>query len=247
MTKIFVTVVFLMSLAIASMNVVAQSESRGDLLKEIETKRTELTALEKKFLAPSTEDRAAYSELLRQPDTGLIRLLPRETYGDNNYKNKKSLTIQGGGAYYSFSRLTHEYGFGEDIELQQGYLSVGFAGANFGMLTKLGDLRLEEITLEHQGARFMAAYLPPGELAKARVEQRRFSGPGITVDNELYQARVTAEINTAYLLRSINYDNSDVLVAFRVVRKDTDGSLIIAWKMLKNYEKPVLARNMSEQ
>ena len=246
MTKIFVTVVFLMSLAIASMNVVAQSESRGDLLKEIETKRTELAALEKKFLAPSTEDRAACAELLRQPDTGLIRLLPREIYGDNNYKNKKSLTLQGGGAYYSFSRLTHEYGYGSDIELQMGYLSVGFAGANFGMLTKLGDLRLEEITLEQPGAHFMAAYLPPGELAKARVEQRRF-GAGITVDNELYQARMPAEINTAYLLRSINYDTSDVLVAFRVIRKDTDGSLIIAWKLLKNYEKPVLARNMSEQ
>lgn len=246
MTKIFVTVVFLMSLAIASMNVVAQSESRGDLLKEIETKRTELAALEKKFLAPSTEDRAACAELLRQPDTGLIRLLPRETYGDNNYKNKKSLTLRGGGAYYSFSRLTHEYGYGSDIELQMGYLSVGFAGADFGILTKLGDLRLEEITLEHQGAHFMAAYLPPGELAKARVEQRRF-GAGITVDNEHYQERMPAEINTAYLLRSINYDTSDVLVAFRVIRKDTDGSLIIAWKLLKNYEKPVLARDMSEQ
>jgi len=247
MTKIFVTVVFLMSLAIASMNVVAQSETRGDLLREIETKRIELAALEKKFLAPSTEDRAAYSELLRQPDTGLIRLLPRETYGDNNYKNKKSLTIRGGGAYYSFSRLTHEYGYGSDIELQQGYLSAGFAGADFGILTKLGDLRLEEITLEHLGAHFMATYLPPGELAKALVEQRRFGGPGIIVDNELYQARVPAEIKTAYLLRSINYDTSDVLVAFRVIRKDTDGSLIIAWKLLKNFEKPVLARNMSEQ
>jgi len=242
MTRIFVTVVFLLSLAIASMNVVAQSETRGDLLKEIETKRSELAALEKKFLAPSAEDRADCADLLRQPDTGLIRLLPR----DNNYKNKKSLTLRGGGAYYSFSRLTHEYGYGSDIELQMGYLSVGFAGADFGMLTKLGDLRLEEITLEHQGARFMAAYLPPGELAKARVEQRRF-GAGITVDNELYQERLPAEINTAYLLRSINYDTSDVLVAFRVIRKDTDGSLIIAWKLLKNFEKPVLARNMSEQ
>ena len=245
MTKIFVIVVFLMSLAVASMNALAQSESRDDLLKEIVTKRTELTALEKKFLAPSTEDRAAYPELLRQPDTGLIRLLPRETY-DDNYKNKKSLTLRGGGAYYSFSRLTHEYGQGSDIGLEMGYLSGMFAGADIGILTKLGDLRLEEITLEHQGARFMAAYLPPGELPKARVEQRRF-GAGITVDNELYQARLPAEINTAYLLRSINYDRSDVLVAFRVIRKDTDGSLIIAWKLLKNYEKPVLARNMIEQ
>jgi hypothetical protein len=72
--------------------------------------------------------------------------------------------------------------------LQQGYLSVGFAGADYGMLTKLGDVRIEEITLEHPGARFMAAYIPPSELAKARLEYKRFGGAGITVDNELYQS-----------------------------------------------------------
>ncbi len=233
MTKILVIAVFLLSLPLTSLNVFAQSESRGDLLKEIEMKRTELSALEKQFLAPSAEDRADYAELLRELDTGLIRLLPRETLG-------------GGGAYYSFARLTHEYGYGSDIELQQGYLSVGFAGADYGMLTKLGDVRIEEITLEHPGARFMAAYIPPSELAKARLEYKRFGGAGITVDNELYQARVPAEINTTYLLRSINYDTSDVLVAFRVVRKDTDGSLILVWRLLKNYTKPILARNTNE-
>jgi hypothetical protein len=94
MTKILVIAVFLLSLPLTSLNVFAQSESRGDLLKEIEMKRTELSALEKQFLAPSAEDRADYAELLRERDTGLIRLLPRETYGNNDYKNKKSLTLR---------------------------------------------------------------------------------------------------------------------------------------------------------
>ena len=35
---------------------------------------------------------------------------------------------------------------------------------------------------------------------------------------------------------------SDVLVAFRVVRFDNDGSAIIAWKLLKSFSKPQLNR-----
>src|SRR5712691_1621949 len=105
----------------------AQAPSREAVLQEIQVKRAELQALEKKLLAPSEEDRAAYAEFLRQPDTGLIRLLPREVY--DQFPNKAAkLTIRGGGAYYSFARLTHEYGYGSDIELASGHLSVGFAG-----------------------------------------------------------------------------------------------------------------------
>jgi hypothetical protein len=248
MKRIFIAILFIAGLSMTSTNVFAQSESRDDVIKQIETKRAELSALEKNFLSPSAEDRAAYAEFLQQPHTGLIRLLPRETYDSNVLKeNLKGLSVRGGGAYYSFARLTHEYGYGSDIELSSGDLSVGFAGADFGMLTKLVDLPFEEITLEHPGMKFLAAYIPPGELPKARLEQRRFGGKGVTIDNQLYQRRMPVEVNTTYLLRSINYDDSDVLVAFRVIRKDTDGSLIIAWKLLKNFPKPELIRNITEQ
>lgn len=257
MKKSFAALLLVAGLSIISINAFAQSESRDDVIKQIETKRAELSALEKRFLAPSEEDRLAYADFLQQPHTGLIRLLPRETYdGDvklsptrnqgTTAKNLKTLTVRGGGAYYSFARLTHEYGYGSDISLSSGYLSVGFAGADFGMLRKV-ELPLEEITLEHPNLKFLAGYNPPGELPKARLEQRRFGGQGVTIDDELYQTRLPVEVNSTYLLRSVNYDTSDVLVAFRVIRKDTDGSVIIAWKLLKNYPKPELARNTTEQ
>jgi len=35
-------------------------------------------------------------------------------------------------------------------------------------------------------------------------------------------------------------------VAFHTVRKDTDGSLIIAWKLLKRFPKPELLRGAQE-
>src|SRR5437870_415951 len=117
------------TLSLVAINGFAQCTPREDVLKEIQAKRADLQRLEKEFLAPSEEDRAAYAEFLSLPDTGLIRLLPREVYDSEVYKkNNKTLTMRGAGAYYSFARLTHEYGYGSDLELQGGYFSVGFAG-----------------------------------------------------------------------------------------------------------------------
>ena len=132
-----------------------QTDSRSELLKAVEAKRAELAVLEKQLLAPSAEDQAACAEFLAQPETGLIRILPREKF-ESSSSNKSGLTLRGGGAYYSFSRQTHEYGYGSDIELQGGYLSVGFAGANYGMLLKLDGGRLEDVSIELPGVRFLA-------------------------------------------------------------------------------------------
>lgn len=65
---------------------------------------------------------------------------------------------------------------------------------------------------------------------------------GMMFGSIFYKARIPAKVNNTYLLRSINYDTSDVLVAFRVVRWDTDGSLILVWQMLKKYLVPQLER-----
>ena len=58
----------------------------------------------------------------------------------------------------------------------------------------------------------------------------------------LETSRLPVAVNGTYLLRSIDYSTSDVLVAFKVVRKDSDGSVILAWKLLKKYPVPQLAR-----
>lgn len=221
--------------------VLAQSASRDEVLKSLETKRAEIKALEEQFLAPSDEDRAAYAEFLSQPDTGLMRLLPRETY-DNN----KTFTIRGGGAYYSFSRRSNEYGFSTDIGLERNYLSVGFAGADYGMLTSLGDVPLESVTLANDRVMAASTQKIPGELADARVEQQRFSN-GATINGVVFKRRLPAKLDSTYVLRSINYGETDVLVALRIVRQDNDGSLIIAWKLLNKYPKPELARIRSDQ
>ena len=239
----FATVLFLIvAISFTYSNGFAQSASRSDLLREIRAKRADLDQLEKQFLAPTAEDQAAYAEFLSQPDTGLIRLLPRQVYDSEVYKkNNKTLTMRGAGAYYSFTRLTHEYGFGSDIQLESDQLSVGSAGANYGMLVNLGDVTLDELTLEDPRVRYMAGYTPPSKEREARSEARQF-GSGVAGDDMGYRSRLPVQVNCTYLLRSIDYSTSDVLVTFKVVRKDGDGSIILAWKLLKKYPVPQLAR-----
>jgi hypothetical protein len=228
-------------IAVSSLMAFGQIRSRADVLNDIETKRAELAKLENQFLAPSAEDRTAYAEFLTQPNTGLIRLLPREKF-DSDANKRSGITTRGGGAYYSFSRQTHEYGWAIDIGLEQGYLQTGFGGADYGMITKLDGARLEDVSTELPGAIFLAKYSAVANEPEARIEQRRFS-TGATIDGVAYKRRLPVEIGATYLLRSITFEEADVLVAFRIVRQDTDGSLIIAWRMLEKYPTPKLARN----
>jgi len=180
------------------------------------------------LLAPSAQDRLTYESFLRERKTGLVRLMPRESYDWETYRAKKRIPIRGGGAYYSFANLTHAYGYGNDLELDHNVLSVGFAGKDYGMLTNFGDRQLENITLNDPGTRFISQYAPPSRERAARSEYRRFQA-GVMIDGALYRSRLPLEIGATYLLRSIVYRESDVLVAFRTVRQDADGSVIIAW------------------
>jgi hypothetical protein len=243
MKEIFVATGAVITVLLSALCVFGQTQSRDDILKQIEAKRAELSALEELFLSPSEEDRAAHADFLRLPDTGLIRILSREMYESETYKdNKKTIVIRGGGAYYSFTGRTHEYSSTTDIGLERGELRAGFAGANYGMLTSLGDVLLENVSLETPAAQALASHNPATEEPQARVEQRRASD-GATIEGTTYRNRLTLKVNSTYLVRSINYDASDALAAFRVVRIDNDNSAIILWKLLKKYPIPYLARN----
>ena len=170
----------------------------------------------------------------------MIRLLPREKFDSEVYKqNTKTLSIRGGGAYYSFTRLTHEYG-ASDLQLDNGYLSVGFSGANYGVLLKLGSVQITDITVENPGFKYLATYEAAASEPEARIEARRFS-EGTEIDGSIVKNRAPLEVGSSYVLRSILFEYSDVLVAFQVVRKDDDGSAIIAWRVLKKYAKPTLS------
>jgi hypothetical protein len=198
--------------------------------------------LKKGPLAPAEEDRTAYAGFLKQTGTGLVRLLPRPISAE---KVAKRPTIAGGGQRYSFFFLSHEFG---DIELTFETFCQGIVGGpplcqyprrlragHYGMLTNLGDVALDELTINDPRTAFLLAYKPPREASKVRCEWLEFS-KGVTTNGQLYKTGLPIRVNSTYLLRSTDRKLSDVLVAFRVVREDVDGSVTLAWKLLKEFQ-----------
>ncbi|MBS1789615.1 MAG: hypothetical protein JST85_17960 [Acidobacteria bacterium] len=234
--------------AVCSLFAAAQSLDRAQQLSEIialqnqlrtatdpvqiATLEGQLKVKETVFLQPDATDFTTNAAFLAQPDAGLIRILPREKFDG-------VLSTRGGGAYYSFVRLVHEYGFGSDLSLEQNNFKVGFAGADFGFLVSLGATDLGSVTLDHPAVKYLASFTAPLVEAEARQQYQR-SGQGFTENGFFYRSYQPKSLDAAYALRSVDYDDSDVLIVFRFVREDTDGSLILQWKLLRRFSTPQL-------
>jgi len=221
-------------LLLTSANGLAQSQDRTRIERDIEALREQLKEKENELVSPSAEDRARYSEFLLQRDTGLARLLPREKY-------REKLTIREGGAYYSFTKLSNSYDRDPQICLEQEYFNTGFAGANFGFLASLGDVPLESVGMDDERVQYLGSFVAPTTEPEAREQQRR-SSSGFDIGRNRYRGRQPVIVGGTYVLRSIGYDRFDVLVAFQVVRQDSDGSLILRWKKLREFSTPFLTR-----
>jgi hypothetical protein len=233
--KLFVLALPLVCLSVLCPCARAQTDERAGAAAEIESLRERIRAKEAVLLAPSKEDYDTHADFLAQPGTGLVRLLPRERWSGK-------LSTRGDGAFYSFARSTQEFGYGSEIMLEQDNFTVGLGGADFGFMVNLGNVPAETVTAEAEALQFMASYKAPAPEAEARAAYRQFGAGGRQAGQWTYQSRLPVFVNNTYALRSISYDKSDVLVVFRVLRKDFDGSVVLLWKLLEKYPQPKLLR-----
>jgi hypothetical protein len=224
--------VALPALLVFTVTASAQTAGRAELRAEIKSLHDQLKQKEALLMAPSPNDLKKYSQFLAQPHTGLCRLLPRETYDG-------MLLTRGGGAYYSFITLTNEYGYGSEIGLERGMLGSMFAGADIGLLVSLGDFPLDTVDADQDGVRYLTEIVPPTKEPEARQWQRR-AGGGFEANGFGYKSTLPAIVNGTYVVRSIQFNRADVLVAFRVVRQDEDGSVTLLWRTLKQFPTPQL-------
>jgi hypothetical protein len=199
---------------------------------------SKLNAKERMLLATYPEDQKKYAEFLRQPGTGLFRLLPYESRGIVTVETLKSadviLPIKGRGAYYSYSKLRHELDGWSEIGLQNGTFQVGFAPRALGFMGLLGDVPLEAVTLDSKEVGYLHKLVPlttyQDIMAQGEEHIRRLRAGGM-----IYSSTMDALLDNTYVLRSTTSGKADILVAFRVIREDADGSLHILWKKLAGY------------
>lgn len=222
--RVFVFIFLLSTMAFS------QRLSREQKLQKIDELNNRIKDLETDVLLPDVKD----LEQARKGGVEVFRLMPRELYDHK-------LTVQGGGAFYSFTTKSHDYQKISQIGLEQNFLKVGFSGADYGFIVDLGNILLADVNVESSEINFLYNYKPPTIEPEVRVEQRK--SYNYETENVTYRSRVPVNLGHTYALRAISFGQADTLVAFKIYRKDTDGSLIIFWKLLENFDKPILIRN----
>lgn len=211
-----------------------QEISREQKFRQIKDLSAQIDRVVEDLLSPSPTDiKQAESDGVK-----VFRLMPREVYG------RQIAVPQEGGACYSFTTGSHDYQKIAQIMLEQNYLSAGFAGADYGLMGDLGNIPLSDAIVETPEVAFLLKYKAPINILDARVEQRKahqYETDAFTLRN-----RFPVSIGHAFVLRAISFRDADILVAFKVMRKDTDGSLIIFWKKIADFDKPQLDPNIRE-
>jgi hypothetical protein len=166
------------------------------------------------------------SDLYKQVKAPGFKMLPPVVEGEHRYTRVQV--------------SPHLYSFGSDLSLENGKFQVGFAGLSYGLLLDLGETPIENVTIGLPQSTFLTSYAPPVKISEIRAEQAR--SRAYEANGYKYQKSVAASGGHTYLLRSIDFNRSDVLVAFKVHRQDTDGSMIVLWKKLKAFDKPKFER-----
>jgi len=165
---------------------------------------------------------------------------------------------------YSFRQKDYSNDILFDVRLRDGNL-ISDSFHSQGILVDLGDVPLRNISITDNEMKFLVDFKPEPRFEDVRNQFLQLQS-GIAFANHFYTKSVKAEENTTYAARFIAYKNQsrpsskitgsrndiskygrlkyekriDLTIAFRIVRKDEDGSITILWKELKHQNSPKL-------
>ncbi len=215
-----------------------------------------------KTLEAADKYRHQYAKLLRQKKTGLFKLIPDQgCSGQGKIVNISPKCLKynfpGAGASYSFRLKTYRIGRLADISFIKNSL-VARGVFNGAIFVGLGDTPVEKVSLNTPGLSFLSNYRPVKKAQDAMEAARRFA-KGVKKDGHIYGRGVHVKKNKTFAMRSIayrgefvrsesgvqynelNFDKRrDIIVAFRIIDVDEDGSATIVWKILRESKSPKL-------
>lgn len=218
-----------------------------------------------KMLAAPPQYQTAFADLLKDKKMYLVRIYPDQKC---NLLNEKTISSQeaercdgiipyaGGGSFYSFKEKTNVYftSSGADIHFIDGKFIVDLKRFGKGIISEIGDVDLENISLNSASVKFLIESEPKKTLVEAK-EENKLLEKGINSNGFNYSSAAFIKLNSTYVMRSIAYKtkerivfkntrpgqevtdisgtSKDELIAFKVVGQEKDGSIIILWKKLK--------------
>lgn len=223
---------------------------------------------ELKLLGVNEGDKQKYGLFLKSDKTGLVRLISDLGCSANTkviVASEECLkySMPGGGSSYSF-RV-------EDYRIPQ-LADLTFFDSTFesngqlliGIFAGIGDTALENVSVQSPGVKYLSDVKPVTKFEEAVKLQQHFS-KGFMKDGFFYGSRIKAVENMTYVLRSIAYEvevpravngityneldfdkRKDVLIAFRIVRKENDGSVTLLWRELARTKSPKMQQKKRE-
>ncbi len=224
---------------------------------------------ELKMVAPNAFLRKKYSDFLAQEDTGIFKLVVDNGCADNPYvvaATEKCLqfTMPGAGNSYSFRTGSYRLRRLADLTFSDEKFYVTSV-LTHGIMVNVGDVSLENITLQNAGTKYLNEFQPVLDLDTA-LEMDKELVKGVRRDGFFYSRALSVQENKTYILRSIAYNGKilrsvrgityneldfdkrkDITIAFRVINRDADGSLTILWKELSKKDAPKIKKKPSEE
>lgn len=222
------------------------------------------TKKELKTVEPSRVLLSKYAGFLRQPETGLTKLIADKGCADNTKVvsvSEECLKYSMPGSGSSFSFRTENYRIPRLADITYTDQSFQSSGVLLqALFVDLGDIPLEQITSQTRGMKYLIEFQPETNYEKSKEVSDRLM-QGITQDGFMYRRGLLTVENTTFALRSVAYDGKsprsirgltyneldfdkrrDVIVVFRIVEKDNDGSITILWKKLQEKDAPEIKR-----
>lgn len=218
-----------------------------------------LTKSDKELIAINSADKIKFADFLKQDETGFLRLHDAADCGGKsnvvNAAKQCPWNVTGRAISYSFRKENYRSAFFSDIALVKSKFHI--VGFNMlGFLTELGDVALDDLSLQSKGVKEMYEFAPSDNL-KEIEKQYAITEKGFRIGDFLYTNSLPVKENIAYALRCIAYrgkiyrrvngfkinvldsdKRTDVTLVFRVIRKHDDGSVSILWKQLNERESP---------
>ena len=261
-------VIFILAVLAGAVNVPAQFRMRGPSMDQrlwvLKTRVKPLyrrpTNSELKAVEPSSALLESYAEFLRQPNTGLTKLISDKGCGHDAKVVSASedclkYSLPGGGSSFSFRTENYSLPRLADITFtEKSFQASGILV--LGIFVKLGDVPITDVDLQTKGMKYLLELQPDADYSRAKTFSEQIKD-GVLVDGFLYRRGLYTADNTTYALRSVAYSGKyfraaagvtynefdfdkrkDVVVVFRIVERDTEGNVTILWKKLRENASP---------
>lgn len=218
---------------------------------------------------PSADLFNKYAGILRRENTGLTKLIKDSGCAENTkiiVASEECLKYTMPGAGNSFSFRTKSYRISRLADLTYTDNSFQASGVFLhGIFVNIGDVPLESVTLQTAGLKYITDFQPETDYEKSKKIDLQLM-KGVESDGFLYRRGLYIVENTTFVLRSIAYDGKylravkgvtyneldfdkrkDIIVAFRIVEKDSGGNVTILWKELQEKDSPRLESSAKDK